>query len=97
MNTAKYEVLYIVAGSHTDDEVAKISDHFKDVVEKNGGTVESSGKWQKRKLAYEIDKHRDGNYILMLFEGPTAVPAELERLMNNSDDVIRHRTFKKED
>lgn len=97
MKTNKYEAFYIVAGSHTDDDVQKIADHFKEVVEKNGGTVESAGKWQKRKLAYEIGDHRDGNYVLMHFESPSEVPAELNRLMNNSDDVIRHRIFTRED
>lgn len=88
--------MYIVAGKHTDDEVKKIAEQFKDVVEKNGGKVDSAEKWQKRKLAYEIEDHRDGNYILMLFEGPSEVPAELSRLMNINDEVIRHRIFKRE-
>lgn len=96
MKTNKYEAFYIVAGSHTDEEVQKIATHFKEVVEKNGGSVETAEKWKKRKLAYEINGHRDGNYILMHFEAPSPVPAELNRLMNISDDVIRHRIFVRE-
>lgn len=97
MNTKKYEAMYIVAGSLNDDDVKKIADQFKEVVEKNGGTVESAGKWEHRKLAYEIDDHRDGNYILMYFESEAQVPAELSRLMRISDAVIRHRIFVRED
>jgi small subunit ribosomal protein S6 len=81
----KYEVLYIVPASLTEAEVQKIADHFKGVVEKNGGTVDSAGLWEKRKLAYEIEGHRDGNYA--------QAPAELNRLMRISDDVVRHRIY----
>lgn len=93
MKTSKYEAFYIVPATMSDDEVKKVSDHFKDVVEKNGGTVESAGKWEKRKLAYEINGHREGNYVLMNFTSPTSVPMELNRLMGISDDIVRHRIY----
>lgn len=97
MKTSKYETLYIVSANLTDEDCQKIADHFKEVVEKNGGTVSEAGKWRRRKLAYEVKGHREGNYILMNFDGPSAIPAELNRLMNISDDVIRHRIFTRED
>lgn len=93
MKTRKYECLYIVGAALADEDVQKIADNFKAVVEKNGGKVDSAGKWEKRKLAYEIEGHRDGNYVLMNFEAPSAVPHELSRLMGISDDVIRHRIY----
>ncbi len=96
MDSRKYEVFYIVDPSLTDDAVQKIADHFKDVVTKNGGTVESAGKWEKRKLAYPVAGHTEGNYVLMDFECGTQVPKELSRLMRISDDVIRHRIYAKE-
>lgn len=86
----KYEAFYIVAPTLTDAEVSKIADNFKGVVEKNGGKVESAEKWDKRKLAYEIKGHREGNYVLMNFEAPPQLPAELNRLMRISDDIVRH-------
>ncbi len=94
MNTSKYEAVYILPGAYTDEEIQKVVDHFKEVVEKNGGTVESAEKWTKRRLAYEIDGHRDGNYCLMVFEAPAEVPAELRRLMDISDDIVRRRIYK---
>jgi small subunit ribosomal protein S6 len=97
MNTRKYEALYIVPATMTDEEVDKVAENFKNIVERNGGTVESAGKWDKRKLAYEIDGHREGNYILMHFEAPAGVPAELNRLMRINDLVIRHRIFLREE
>lgn len=93
----KYEAFYIVAADHSDADVQKIADRFKGVIEQHGGTVESAAKWDKRKLAYEINGHKEGNYILMNFEADAKLPQELDRLMRISDDVIRHRIFKIED
>ena len=93
MANRKYEAFYIVRPDLTDAEVQKIADRFKDVVEQQGGVVESAAKWDKRKLAYEIDGLKEGNYILMKFEAGADVPAELNRLMRISDDVHRHRVF----
>lgn len=97
MNSRKYECFYIVSASLDDSGVQKISDRFKGVVEAQGGTVEHAGKWDKRKLAYEIGGNREGNYVLMLFEADPKVPAELSRQMRISDDIIRHRIFSRED
>ncbi len=93
MNNRKYETLYIVKPDLTDPDVQKIADKFKSVVEEKGGTVEKAGKWDKRKLAYEVNGHKEGNYIQMNFEADPKLPAELNRLMRISDDVIRHRIY----
>ena len=97
MATKKYEALYIVRPDLSDADVQKIADRYKGVVETNGGTVESAEKWgDKRKLAYEINGLKEGNYILMFFEAGPKVPAELSRLLGISDDVVRHRIYIRE-
>ena len=93
MATKKYEALYIVKPDLTDADVQKIADRYRGVVETNGGTVESAAKWDKRKLAYEINGLKEGNYIMMLFEAGPKVPAELSRLLGITDDVVRHRIY----
>lgn len=93
----KYESMYIVKPELNDSDVQKIADRFKQLVEDKGGTVANAGKWDKRKLAYEIDGFKEGNYILMNFEAPAEVPAELNRLLGINDDVIRHRIFRLDD
>jgi len=97
MDKKKYEAFYIVKPDLNDSEVQKIADHFKGVVETHGGEVEKAAKWDKRKLAYEVNGFKEGNYILMNFDAPATLPAELGRLMRISDDVIRHRIYKQED
>jgi small subunit ribosomal protein S6 len=93
----KYEAFYIVKPELNDGDVSKIAEHFKGIVENHGGSVEKAGKWDKRKLAYEIDGFKEGNYVLMNFEAPAELPAELGRLMRINDDIIRHRIYKLED
>lgn len=89
----KYEAFYIVKADLADDAVQKIADRFKTVVEEKSGSVESAAKWDKRKLAYELNGHKEGIYVLMNFEAGPELPQELNRLMRISDDVIRHRIF----
>ena len=97
MNSKKYEAIYIVRPEMADGDVQKVADRFKSVVEDKGGTVEDAGKWEKRKLAYEIGGHKEGNYVLMHFEAGPDVPHELSRLLGIHNDVIRHRIYKVED
>lgn len=97
MANRKYEALYIVRPELKDEEVQKIADRFKKVVEDKGGTVSRAEKWEKRPLAYEIAGLKHGNYIIMNFECAGDVPAELNRLMRISDDIIRHQVVKAEE
>lgn len=90
MNNRKYEAFYMVSASLSDAEVQQVADRFKTVVEGQGATVESAAKWDKRKLAYEVNGHKEANYVLMHFTSGPAAPAELKRQMRISDDVIRH-------
>jgi small subunit ribosomal protein S6 len=94
MSNRKYEAFYIVKPDLTDPDVQKVADKFKEIVEKNGGEVEKAAKWDKRKLAYEIKGCKEGNYVLMNFDAGPKVPAELNRLMGISEDVIRHTILK---
>jgi small subunit ribosomal protein S6 len=96
MTHRKYEAFYIVKPDLNDAEVQKIADRFKAVVEAQGGQVESARKWDKRKLAYEVGGYKEGNYVLMLFDAGAKAPAELNRQMRISEDVIRHRIFLRE-
>lgn len=97
MNTRKYEAFYMVSPAHSDAEVQQIADKFKAVIEKEGGSVESAAKWDKRKLAYEVGGHKEANYILMNFTSDAKAPAELKRQMRNSDEILRHIILRLDD
>lgn len=89
-----YEVMYIVRPDieqeQLDSEVAK----YQGVIENGGGQITHHEVLGKRRLAYEIQKYREGVYVLVNFEAPTQVVQELERMMKISDDVIRYLVVK---
>ena len=93
----KYEVMYIVDPKLTDEDVQKIADKYKKVITDQKGTVSKAEKWEKRKLAYEINDFQDGNYILMEFESNPDAPKELDRVMRINDEIIRHRIFRQDE
>lgn len=87
-NTAKYESIFIVNATLDDAAIADVVTRFKSLVEENG-TLESVDEWGKRRLAYSIDDMNEGYYVLMKFEAPTEFPAELDRIYNITDGIIR--------
>ncbi len=86
--TGKYEAMFVVNATLDSEEIAKVVNRFKTLVEENG-TLESIEEWGKRRLAYAIDKMTEGYYVVMKFTAPTDFPAELDRIFNITDAVIR--------
>lgn len=85
-----YEAMYLVHPSVDDERLAEIIARYNQVVESAGGVIEHSGKWDRRRLAYPINKVQEATYVLMYFRADPQVPAELDRLFRISDEVIRH-------
>ena len=84
-----YEVLYIVKPTVVDEEISEIVEALANVAAENGGNVLSKGKWDRRKLAYEINGYGDGVYCLMYVEAEGNIPAVLTREFRISDDILR--------
>jgi small subunit ribosomal protein S6 len=89
----KYEAMVLVRPEISDSEVNKLAEKFKSVIEELNGTVESAGKWEKRKLAYPIQDYKEATYVLFKFDAESKVPAELNRQMRINENIIRHRIF----
>ncbi len=86
-----YEAMYIV-DADTPDEVLDVTvEKFSKVVVDAGGTVVEAGKWDKgrRPLAYDINKKREGMYLLMQFTCENEAPKELDRIFKISDEIMR--------
>lgn len=92
MKTTKriYESMYIVDSSLTDEQVDSIIAKYSNLISDQGGEVKAVGRWDKRRLAYDVMGHRDGLYILMFFESEPEAAKELDRVYRISDDVFRH-------
>lgn len=86
----KYEVVYIIKPGFEEDKYQTIVEKYNALIQSNGGEILKVEPWGKRRLAYEIDKLRDGYYVLLHFEGPEGLPQELERNFRIADEIMRY-------
>lgn len=89
----KYEVMYIIRPDSEQESVQAVTDKFQGIIS-NGGEVTKHDVMGKRRLAYEIEKFRDGVYVLVHFNATPEVVAELDRVMKITDEVIRYMIVK---
>jgi small subunit ribosomal protein S6 len=85
-----YETLFIVNPEIGDGEITKSIEIIQDVITSGGGTILKIDKWGRRQLAYEIQKKREGFYVLMYFQAPTEVLPELNRRYKLTDTILRN-------
>jgi len=93
--TAKYEVVFILNPTLSEEDTAALVQKFKALIESHA-TLGDVEEWGKRRLAYEINKLTDGYYVLMNFESQPAFPAELERVLSITEGVMRWLTICKD-
>ncbi|HEX6988357.1 MAG TPA: 30S ribosomal protein S6 [Bacillota bacterium] len=85
-----YELLCLLPPDVDEERTEAVLARVRGSLEGQGGVVEKVDLWGKRRLAYEINGHRDGVYVLLTFKaGPQAL-RELERVLGLTDDVVRH-------
>ncbi|OUP49346.1 30S ribosomal protein S6 [Lachnoclostridium sp. An181] len=92
----KYELAVVVNAKIEDDARAQVIEKVKEVVARFGGNVTDVDEWGKRRLAYEIQKMREGFYYFIHFEAESTAPAEIEQRMRIMDNVIRFLCVKQE-
>ena len=95
--TRQYELIYITPPETTEDALAELHQQVQSVVERFGGTIERTEPWGRRRLAYEIGRHREGIYVLEVINGPGALTAELDRRLRVFDIVLRHLIVRTDD
>ena len=86
----KYELAVVVNAKIEDDARLATIERVQKYVTRFGGTITNVDEWGKRKLAYEIQKMREGYYYFIHFESDSTVPAELEARLRIMDNVIRY-------
>ena len=85
---ANYEVIFILNPNLSEEDTAALVTKFKSLVEQNG-TLAEVDEWGKRRLAYPIDDLNEGYYVLMTFSSAPAFPAEMDRVLKITDNVMR--------
>ncbi len=91
-----YETMYILRPDIAEDEVSNHITKYNKLLEEFGGTILDSQMRGKRRLAYQIAKHREGVYVQLSHQGDGQHISKIEKAMRLSEDVIRYMTVKQE-
>ena len=91
-----YETMYILRPDIAEDEVNNHIEKYNKLLEECGGTILDSQMRGKRRLAYQIAKHREGIYVQLSHQGDGQHIFKIEKAMRLSEDVIRYMTVKQE-
>jgi len=89
-----YEELFIVKPDAPDEEVDQFVEQLRTQLTSAGATVDKVEKWGKRRLAYRVDKYREGAYVLFQFTSEPDGVKELERRLRVSDIVLKFITVR---
>jgi len=89
-----YEELFIVKPDAPEEEVDAFVETLRTQLTNSGASVDKVEKWGKRKLAYRVDKYREGSYVLVQFSANAETVKELERRLRVSDVVIKFLTVR---
>lgn len=92
--TRIYEELFIVKPDVPEEEVNQFVEQMRGVVTNTGGTVDKVDLWGKRKLAYRVQKYREGSYVLFQFTADATAVKEFERRLRVADMVIKFITVR---
>ena len=93
---SKYELALVVNAKIEDEAREAVQEKAKSYVARYGGTVTEVEEWGKKRLAYEVQKMREGFYYFIQFEADATCPAEVERHVRIMDNVMRYLVVKKE-
>ena len=89
-----YEELFIVKPDAPEEEVNAFVEQLKTQLTAAGATVDKVDLWGKRRLAYKVDKYREGSYVLFQFTAGPETVKELERRLRVSDVVLKFLTVR---
>ena len=89
-----YEELFIVKPDAPEEEIDQFIEQMRTLVTSSGGTVDKVEKWGKRKLAYRVDKFREGAYVLVQFTSAPETVKEFERRLRVADLVLKFITVR---
>jgi small subunit ribosomal protein S6 len=92
----RYELMLVFRPDAPDDRIAAIIDRTTRQITADGGQIVKVAPWGRRRLAYPIDRHREGAYHIVVFEAPTTAIAELERGLLITEEVLRHLVIRQE-
>src|SRR5579864_6485119 len=90
MADRQYELVYILPPDTTEEQANELHGQIEAVVSRMSGQIEKTENWGRKRLAYEIARHKEGVYVLEVINGSGELMKELDRRLKVMDLVIRH-------
>ncbi len=88
----EYETVVIIDSTADEAKTTERIDKFSAIVTAGGGEIREIQKWGRRKLAYEINRRRDGIYVLIRFTAEASVLKEIDHRLKLDEMILRHMT-----
>ena len=85
-----YELMYIIPSQSSDEEKESLIAQVNGMIEKENGKIESVERIGNKKLAYEINKKREGYYVLVNFTAQSSAPNKLGSLLSITNNIMRY-------
>ena len=86
----RYELMLVLRPDVADDKAQAVIDRTTRGIVASGGQIVKVAPWGRRRLAYQIDRYREGSYHIILFEAPSEAIVELEHTLLITEEVLRH-------
>ena len=86
----RYELMLVLKPDAPDERAAAVIDRTTRYVVASGGQIVKVAPWGRRRLAYPIERYREGSYHIIVFEAPAETIAEMERSLHITEDVLRY-------
>jgi len=92
----RYELMLVLRPDAPDERIAAIVDRTTRQIATDGGQIVKVAPWGRRRLAYPIERYREGSYHIVVFEAPPGTIAEIERTLLITEEVLRHLIVRQE-
>jgi small subunit ribosomal protein S6 len=91
-----YELIFILKPDVPEEEIEQVIEHVKTTITSGGGVVDQVDPWGKRRLAYRVQRNKEGYYVLIQYslEGNAGLAKEVERRLRVSDSVMKFLTVR---
>jgi len=93
----EYELVMVVSPEVADEELTSTVERVQQFIQERGGEIRNVDPWGRRKLAYPIQRHQEGHYVVAQFSLDPQVIRALEGSLELAEDVIRHLVVKLEE
>jgi small subunit ribosomal protein S6 len=97
MATRPYETMIVFDTTVDAQAIQGALDRFLETIRAHGGNPGAIDRWGKRPLAYEINKRKEGYYVLVEFTGGPETVSELDRILTLADEVMRFKVLRRPD